>query len=152
MLETPGGDLRPLYDQFKQNVAAIERQAGTAQWRANSYRKNANVYLAQWSQELASIQDDNIRMQSALRRREVLAGFQRIEHAAAATRGAYGPLLTELNGIVQSLSQDLTPRGITAVRAPHSRARERATVLRGQIALLLRELDQVTTALAPQAQ
>jgi phage shock protein A len=151
MVQTPGADLRPLYEQLKQNVAAIERQAGTARWRANSYRKNANAYLAQWSQELSAIEDDNIRLQSSRRRSEVLAGFHGIERAAAATRQAYPPLLKELNGIVQSLGLDLTPSGVASVRVAHSRALERATALRGSIARLLRELDVVARALQPKA-
>jgi hypothetical protein len=148
-MQAPGADLLPLYEQFKRNVAAIKRQAETARWRANSYRKNANAYLAQWSQELSTIADDDIQMKSAQRRSQVKAGFLNIERAAVATRQAYPPLLKELNGIVQSLGQDLTPSGVASVRAPHSRALERATALQGSIALLLRELDVVTAALRP---
>ena len=51
----------------------------------DSYRRNANEYLTLWSQELAGIANDSVRLQSAQRRSEVIAKFREVERAAAVT-------------------------------------------------------------------
>ena len=145
-----GGDLTPVYTQLTKDVAGIEKQAETARWRANAYRDNANTYLDSWAQEVSAIQDETIRLKSGQRRGEMIAKFQGIERSAAATRQAYAPLLTELQGIVQYLGQDLTARGVASMRPQFGKARTKATMLRTRIGELIGELDRVSAAMAPQ--
>jgi hypothetical protein len=146
-----GADLTPVYTQLKRDVASIERQAETARWRADAYRNNANVYLDAWSQEVSAIQDDAIRQKSAQRRGDVIARFRGIEQGAAAVRQAYAPLLTELQGIIQYLGQDLTATGVASMQPQFLKARAQAATLRERIGEVIGELDRVSAALAPQA-
>ena len=146
------GDLRPTYNQFVKDVKAIESLAGSAKWRADSYRKNASLYLDQWSQELAGMANDNIRATSAQRRAQVQAKFGAIERAAANTRRAYVPLLQDLTGMVQYLGQDLTVNSVAALQPQVKSAQVKAVELRRTMNELVRELDRVSGTLAPQAQ
>ena len=149
MYNTPGADLVSLYKQLNKDISQVKKQAKDAQWRATSYRKNANQYLDAWSKELSTIADDSVRIQSAERREQVLAKFRAIERSAAACRQAYGPFIKELDGIAQYLGQDLTAQGLTAMTPQGKNARARATALRQTFSLIARDIDLVAADLAP---
>lgn len=149
MVNTPQGDLLPQYQQFAAGVKAIEKAADRAAARADSYRSNKDAYVAAWAEELSAIESREVRTLSAQRRTDAMMNFTAIEKAAAATRAAYMPFLTHLQGISQHLGQDLTAEGIAAMKPKAAEARQAAALLRKQLMSTIAELDRVADTLAP---
>ena len=145
-----GGDLSALRIQLAEDIKAIEAQAEMARRRADAYRSDAKAYLRAWEKELSRIEDGVSRLQSALRREEVIVAFRHVESSAAMTRQAYGPLIIGLRGIVRDLGEDLTSKRVAAMEPQFESVRAIAQAMRQRIQRLLAELDAVSATLVSQ--
>jgi hypothetical protein len=145
-----GGDLTDLHTRLAEDIKAIEAQAEVARRRADAYRSDAKAYMHAWEKELSHIEDGVSRLQSALRREEVIVAFRHVEWSAARTRQAYGPLLIGLQGIGRDLGENPSPRSVAAMNPRFDNIRAISTALRQRMAILLDELDAVSATLVSQ--
>jgi hypothetical protein len=145
------GDLRPLHQQLGRQIRQLENQAQAASRRADAFRANADTYVGAWADELVQITNPEIRKVSEQRRREAIANFGAVEQAAVATREAYRPLLSDVQGIHTLLGQDLTAGGIASAQGQFELAKQDARNLQQRISQLIAELDRVAGELAPRS-
>ena len=145
------GDLLPKYKAFESEVARLNKSGNNASWLAAVMRSNTAAYFEQWGKEIETIQNPQVRAESAKRRSETMRSYQQIEGPAREAAAAYDPLLRDLRDIQSHLKQDLTARGIAGARGFVSTATQDAAALQQKIGAVVGELDRIASELNTQA-
>ena len=109
------------------------------------------AYFEQWSQDLATIQNENIRSRSETRQQEVASRFQEIASSYTEVKTAFQPFISDLRDVQRFLSTDLTPGGLAAARKIAAKATVDAVPIRASLAKLAGEFREMGVALTPAA-
>lgn len=145
------GDLLPKFKTFEREVAQLDKSGQRASRRAAAMRSKTAAYFEQWGKEIETIQNPQVRAESAKRRSETMRSYQQIEGPAREAAAAYDPLLRDLRDIRSHLKQDLTARGIAGARGFVSTATQDAAALQQKIDAVVGELDRIASELNTQA-
>lgn len=127
LANNPGGDLKTQFATFDQNLRQLASVTKDISAKAAAMQKRGAAYFQTWDEELAKIQNEDIRQRSAQRRSEVMAQFEGVKTSYIAARDALGPLVSELNDIRTALSADLTAQGLAAIQGSVSKAQSDGT-------------------------
>jgi uncharacterized protein YukE len=141
LVDAGGGDLRPLFNKFADNVRETEDAAKQARSRADGMRKNTDAYVAEWQKETGAITDAELRRMSQERAATAKSEFERVRNAAAAARSAYEPYMQGLKDAQQYLANDLTVAGVGSIRPKADETIRKGETLQQRIADLQAEID-----------
>lgn len=116
MADTPATDLTAQRKTFEKALASLESTAEDVRETAAVMKAKGKEYFTQWEQQLASIQNEDIRERSAERRKAIEAGFSSLQTEYGEAKTAFGPLLDNLRDIRTVLKADTTMDGIEAMK------------------------------------
>ena len=116
MVETPAEDLTQQRKTFEKALSSLESTAESVGKMASSMDAKGQAYFAEWDQQLASIQNEDIRERSSERRKAIEASFSKLQKQYGEAKGAFQPLLANLRDIRTALKADLTLPGIDALK------------------------------------
>jgi hypothetical protein len=139
------GDLRPMFDDYVENVRKTQAMADKARNRAEAMRANAESYTAQWQKELSKISDEELRLASEQRAAAAKADFDRVRIAAGDVKGAYAPYRQGLQDVQQYLTNDLTADGARSIKTKADDTITKGEALQQRIASLEKELDALSS-------
>ena len=133
MVSQPQADLRPLFNDFQEQIKTIDRQASSVRTATDGFIKRRDAYVEAWTDEIMATTNVDIRNASLKRRNETIIEFKKIEAAMNAAGQAYRPLLKDLKDISSTLGFDLTAQGIRSIAPIVARAKTDAADLAKKI-------------------
>lgn len=151
LVNHPQNDLPRQFRTFTSEVNTLDSLAKQVSTQAADMKARGAAYFDRWSQELATIQNENIRNRSEARQKEVAARFQTVAANYDQAKASFQPFMSDLRDVQRFLATDLTPGGISAVKKFATKANENAVPLRKSLATLADEFKGLGVALTPAA-
>jgi len=148
LVNKPQSDLRPQFKKFSANVDALDSSAGDVRNSVAAMRKNGNEYFARWDQELADIQNENLRTRSAARKQEVNASFTDLKRSYAEAQIAVGPLMADMRDVQKYLGTDLTSAGVASLKDVAPKANADGAKLKGSFDKLSYDLKTLGVSMS----
>ena len=149
LVERPQPDLRGQFRTFTSEVDSLDSMARRISSQAEAMKSRGAAYFEQWSQDLAAIQNEDIRSRSEARKQEVASRFQEIAASYTEVKTAFQPFMSDLRDVQRFLATDLTPGGLTAAKKFATKANAEAVSLRKSLAKLAGEFREMGVALTP---
>jgi len=149
LLDRPQPDLRGQFRTFTSEMDSLDSMARRIASQAEAMKSRGATYFDQWSQDLATIQNEDIRSRSEARKQAVAARFQEIAANYTEVKTAFQPFMADLRDVQRFLATDLTSGGLAAVRKFATKANAEAVPLRKSLAELAGEFKEMGVALAP---
>jgi DUF2959 family protein len=115
LVKSPAPDLKPQYKTFDKSLSSLESTAKEVSAIAAKIDENSKVYFAQWDEQIAGIQNEDIRERGVERREAVAAGFSKLQEEYVEVREEFKPLLDNLRDVRTVLSTDLTMDGLKSI-------------------------------------
>lgn len=152
LVNQAGADLKPQFGVFSSEIRKLESLSREINSKAQKIQKQGAAYFKTWDEELAKIQNEELRNSSAQRKTEVMAQFDKVRASYEVTQNALAQFLAELEDIRRAMSVDLTPRGISAIKTSVATAQTDGAIVRDSLSKLqadFRELGATLSAAAP---
>ena len=110
------GDLTAQRKAYEKALASLESTAEDVAETASAMRERGQAYFTQWDQQLATIQNEDIRERSAERREKIQENFKGLQADYDEAKEAFSPFLDNLRDIRTALQADATVSGIDALK------------------------------------
>jgi len=110
-----GGDLKPLFKSFSDEVTNVEKAAANARESAEAMRAKATEQFEKWAKEAQNISDTDLKQANIVRRDEARAAFAKIQDARDRGKVSYDTFVTGLRDVRTFLGTDLTSRGVDSI-------------------------------------
>jgi DNA repair exonuclease SbcCD ATPase subunit len=136
LVERPQPDLRPQFDKFSADLNDLQSLAQDVNDKATDMQAKGQGYFADWNQQLAAIQNEDIRAHSEERKKEVQAKFQTINGSYQDAKTLFTPFMSDLQDIKTYLSSDLTAGGIDSIKKTVAKANKEVPSLQKAIGKL----------------
>jgi len=131
--EKPQADLRPQFKAYSANRSDLESAAKDIGSTHKSMVENGKAFFAQWDEQVAKIQSEDIKSRSQSRKDEVMKKLEALKAKYAEAESAFKPFMSDLKDIEQALSMDLTASGVKAVSKSAAKANKSAVPLKKSI-------------------
>jgi chromosome segregation ATPase len=116
LTDAPAADLVPQRKDYEKALSTLESTAEEVSKTGAQMRERGAAYFAEWEQQLAAIQNEDIREQSSERRKEIQENFSELQTNYGEAKTAFEPLLSDLRDIRTALQADLTLPGIETLK------------------------------------
>ncbi|AJF05489.1 DUF2959 family protein [Geoalkalibacter subterraneus] len=113
LLSPQQDDLKKSFDVYSKNVSRMEKLGKQLAMHTEKMTTQGDDYLEEWEN---SYTNPEIQALSEQRRVEVREVYAKIPAASVGVKGALQSYLTDIKEIQMYLANDLTPRGIDAIR------------------------------------
>jgi chromosome segregation ATPase len=133
LVANPQSDLRPQFKTFSSQLADLTSAAQDIADARRSMAANGKEFFAKWDEELAKIQNEDIKARGQSRKDEVAQKLQAIKRSYAEAELAFQPFLADLKDVQTSLAMDLTTGGVAAMRDTAAKATRDAGPLKNSI-------------------
>jgi hypothetical protein len=153
LVARPQADLRPQYKEFAANVAAVESAAKDLAASRSNMAARQKEFFAKWDEELAQIQNPDIKARSQNRKEQVNQQLMTIKTSYAQADIVFKPFLADLQDVQKYLSVDLTAGGIAAIKDPVAKAGQDAVPLKASLTKLagdFKALGDAMSSVTPQ--
>lgn len=130
LVNNPQGDLVAGFNKFNAAVKSLQATSQDVSRRVTEMRKTGNDYFQQWDQQLATIQNEDIKNRSAARKDEMEKKFADVKRSYTEVHLAFEPFLRDLKDIQTALGTDLTSGGVAAIRGVVDKANRDGEVVR----------------------
>jgi hypothetical protein len=145
-------DLRKAYKAYDKEVKRLGDIASNARKRRDGLLANRESYLKAWDQDLAKIQNEDIRARSSDRRQKVQVELDKLAELAKKVGESYRAFEANVLDIQRALGADLTPGGVQAIAPVANEARKNAVPLRDSLNGLHQQLESLGVAMSAKAQ
>ena len=115
LVQKPAPDLAPQFKTFTKSLAQLESTAEDVATLAAKIDTKSQDYFTQWDQQLAAVQNEDIRARSAERKEAISASFKKIQSEYGEVRDEFKPLLSDLRDVRTVLSADLTQDSLKSI-------------------------------------
>jgi hypothetical protein len=150
LINNPQPDLRPQFEKFSAAVGKADSLVTSIREADETLQARSTVYFDNWDQELAAIQNDDIRASGQARKLEVLSRCNNVRNNCLTAQTQASPLLSDLNDIQRFLSSDLTPGGLTAIRDATVRVNQLSAPVQEYVNKLVADMRALGTAMSPE--
>ena len=151
LVDNPGADLKLQFRNFNTAVNGVDAFARDLASRNVSIQQQGATYFQKWDEDLARIQNEDIRSRSAERKGEVMKQFDRAKANYDATRTQLNPFLADLRDIRTAVGTDLTPAGLENIRSAAGKVGARGVAVRQSLTELAVEFKNLAMSLATPA-
>lgn len=148
LVENPQPDLRTQFKKFTASLKTWASQVQDVESKSANMQAKGAAYFEKWDQELARIQNEDIRKRSLARKEAVAKQFDRIRMAYAEVDQMRRPLMFDLTDIQTVLSADLTRAGLDAVKPVVKKANKDAEPLGKAVDKLVEEFKSLGIAMS----
>ena len=152
LVSNPNPDLRDQFKAFSSSVTVLGATADDVDSKAEQMKSQGGAYFARWDQEMATIQNEDIRNRSETRKSEVEKKFSRISQSYLETKLAFQPFISDLRDVQKFLGADLTVGGLASIKEVAAKATQDASALKEPLSKLSDEFKDLGLSLSPTAQ
>ncbi len=152
LVNNPQPDLRPQYQKFSDNVDDLGSLAKSVKASVTAMRDNGKEFFAKWNEQLATIQNEDIRNLSAARQKEVSDELLNVKRSYAEVEVAFKPFMSDLRDAQKYLGTDLTTGGVAAMKNVAAKATANGATLKTSVDKLtadFKSLGLAMSAVAP---
>jgi hypothetical protein len=142
-------DPRRPYRNFTESLKAVEAANQKALQRADDMRAEGKVFFDLWQEDLAKLNNPEIRQLAEERRFILQDTFRNISHVTVQGRDDYRAWLSDVKDLQILLGNDLTVASIDATRPLIAKSKANAAKVRQTYQNLVAELDSVANAITP---
>ena len=116
LVNQPGADLEPQYKAFAKNLDNLESTAKNVAKISAAMAEQGQAYFTKWDEQIAAIQNEDIRERSAERKEKVAAALKEIQDEYAEAKEEFKPLLSDLQDIRTALDVELTMDAVESLQ------------------------------------
>src|SRR4029453_9871906 len=135
--------LRAQYSKFSANVDNLNTTAKRINERVDAMTAKSQEYMARWDEDLAKIQNEDIRKRSAERKAAVTADLKDLKAKFADASDAFKPVKSDLRDVQPYLGADLTPAGTAAVKDTANKAINESGKLKEKVSALVAKFQEI---------
>jgi hypothetical protein len=146
---TADTDPRKAFEKFTKDVNNLESTAAKIRKRAQSMREQGQAYFKQWEQELATVNNQEIRSLADQRKAKLQATFESIRTYAEPLKAQFDPWMSDLKDLQKYLSNDLTIAGVDAAKPLFTKTINEGLEVQKSMDALVAELNTVAAAITP---
>ena len=140
---------RKAFDQYSKAVENLQSAADKARKRAQDMREAGQAYFAQWQQQLAQVQSEDIRKLAEKQKAKLQATFDNIRKLTEPLKMEFDGWMTDLKGLQTYLGNDLTVTGIDAAKDLIKKTESEGVDVQKSLEALIAELNSVAATLTP---
>ena len=150
IIRTARGDtVKDAYMHYKKSVGDLEKAGGEAKSRALALKEQSDTHMKAWQEEQKQIKDPAIKASLESRRSAVRSNFVLVQMYSDDVRKAYEPFISGNKDIVQALSIDLSPAGVSALAPSIDRVTGDGQALDQRLWMLERALNNIANGVSP---
>jgi septal ring factor EnvC (AmiA/AmiB activator) len=143
------GDLRNQFDAFVSAIGKLDKSNDKLGSKVAEMQARASVYFDNWSNQLAAIQNEELRKRSIARKDEVTARLADVNTSYEGVKNSFRPFMSDVKDIQTYLGTDLTAGGLATVKDIVTKTKVDAVPLRDSIKKLQASFGDMSTALSP---
>jgi F0F1-type ATP synthase membrane subunit c/vacuolar-type H+-ATPase subunit K len=136
LVNQPQADLQPQYKDFNANVAKVQSAVKDIAAARTKIATEQTAFFAKWDQEIAKMQNLDIKALSQSRRDQVAQNLTALKTSYAQTDMTLKPFLADIQDVQNYLSVDLTAGGVAAIKGPVAKANQDAVPLKASLTTL----------------
>ena len=129
LVNSPDANLRPQFEKFDSAVGKLKELADDVNEQAAAMQTQGADYFRTWDEELAKIQNEDIRTRSTDRKNAVAARFDKVRASYVRTKADFVPFMSDLMDIRTALATDLTSGGLASIKSVANKANDNAVPL-----------------------
>ena len=149
LVSNPQPDLRKQFKAFNSSVNDLDATDREIASEIQKIKSQGAAYFEKWDQEIARMQNEDIRNRSETRKHEVAGRFGRISRHYDEAQTAFGPFRSALHDVQKFLSTDLTSGGLSAIKEFVKKANTDAVPLKQSLADLSDEFKGLGRSVSP---
>jgi hypothetical protein len=149
VMEQASLDPRKAFNRFSKAIDRLEAADEKAQRRADRMREEGKEFFAEWEQEVAAMQNEEIKQLAAQRREELDQAFRNISRVIVDLKDTFRPWMSDVQDLATLLSRDLTVEGIHAARKVIATTQTSSAAVQKALDDLVNELNTVEALLTP---
>lgn len=142
------GDLAAQFKNFSDAVNRLQSTAKEIDSKVAAMREKGDTYFAMWNQQIAQIQNEDIKNQSAARKAEMQKKFAAIQKSYQEAQNDFKPFMSDLKDIQMALSTDLTPGGVDAIKGTAGKVTKEAAPLKTTLDKLAGQFKDLGVAMS----
>jgi len=146
---TANTDPRAAFQQYKKDLANLESVTARVRKRSLEMTAKGDAYFKQWQQQIAMMQNPEIRKLSEEQKAKMQATFDSIQQHTEPLKAKFDPWLSDLRDLRTYLNNDLTVSGIEAARGLFEKTQSEGTEIQKSMDALVAELNKVSTTITP---
>ena len=149
LVSNPQPDLTKQFNAYTTSVDNLDATARDVAAKNQAMQAQGAAYFEGWDNEIATMQNEDIRNRSEARRNEVAARFAKISQQYADARAAFQPFMSDLRDVQKSLATDLTSGGVSAIKDTAAKSTRDAVPLKETLARLSDQFRDLGKAMSP---
>lgn len=140
---------RKAFEQYSKDVANLESTANSIRKRAQAMREQGQAYFKQWEQQLAEVNNPEIRALAAQRKAKLQETFDSLKKYSEPLKAQFDPWLSDLKDLQKYLSNDLTIAGVDAAKPLFTKTTEGGLEVQKSMDALVAELNTIAATITP---
>jgi hypothetical protein len=140
---------RKAFEQFSKSLANLESVAAKARKRGQEMKEQGQAYFKQWEQQMAQVQNPEIRRLAEQQKARLEATFDNIRKYTEPLKAQFDPWLSDLRDLNKYLSNDLSISGVDAAKGLFTKTRNEGIEVQKSMDALVGELNTVAATLTP---
>jgi predicted nucleic acid-binding Zn-ribbon protein len=142
-------DPRKAFEEYTKQVANLESTANKIRKRAQDVRDKGQSYFKQWEQDLASVNNPEVRKLAEERKAKLQQTFDTIRQYTEPLKTQFDPWLSDLKDLQKYLSNDLTVGGVDAAKSLFTKTQSQGLEVQKSMDALVAELNTIAAAITP---
>jgi predicted nucleic acid-binding Zn-ribbon protein len=142
-------DPRKAFEEYSKNVSNLESTADKIRKRAQSMREQGQTYFKQWEEQLASVNNPEIRSLAEQRKAKLQETFESVRKHTEPLKAQFDPWMSDLKDLQKYLSQDLTIAGVDAAKGMFAKATSGGLEVQKSMDGLVAELNTIAATITP---
>jgi hypothetical protein len=140
---------RPAFEKFSKDLANLDSTATKIKKRAADMQAQGQAYFKQWEEQMAQVQNPDIRKLAEERKAKLQATFQSIKTFTEPLKAQFDPWMSDLKDLQKYLAQDLTIAGVDAAKKLFTDATTKGFEVQKSLDGLVGELNTIAATLTP---
>ncbi|MCL4181063.1 MAG: DUF2959 family protein [Verrucomicrobia bacterium] len=147
--QTANTDPRKAFKEFDKSVPRVDSAAQKAKKRSEDMKTKGNAYFEQWEQELATLNNPEIRQLAQQRKLKLQSTFDAIRSVMEPARDQFNTWLSGLKDLQVYLANDLTINGIDSAKTLITKSKSDGREVQQSLDAIIAELNTIEAALTP---
>jgi hypothetical protein len=146
---TANTDPRKAFEQYSKDVANLESTAARIRKSAQDMKDQGQAYFDQWEQQMAQVNNPEIRSLAEERKAKLKETFESIKQYTEPLKAQFDPWMSDLKDLQLYLSNDLTIAGVEAAKGLFVKTQNGGLEVQKSMDGLVAELNTIAATITP---
>jgi uncharacterized protein (DUF3084 family) len=149
LVNNPQGDMVGKFNRYSACVDDLQSSSQQINNSVSDMKADSDSYFKNWDDQLATINNEDIKNRSEQRKQDVESKFSNIKQGYSETQKAFQPFMSDLKDIQTALRTDLTTGGISSVQSAAAKANADGATLKSSMGRLADQFRSLGVSMAP---